>query len=62
MNPHDPSDPKRKPPLGLLSGLRIGNSNLSPDRPMSDGWPRCQDEERRAAWHEILLATEWTKH
>jgi hypothetical protein len=62
MNPHDPSDPKRKPPLGLLSGLRIGNSNLSPDRSMSDDWPRCQHEARRAAWAEILAVFEGTMH
>jgi hypothetical protein len=61
MNPRDPSDPPRKPPLGLLSQLKIGESNLpSPDR--LDAWPRCQHEERREAWHEILICHQGTRH
>jgi hypothetical protein len=62
MNPHDPSDPKRKPPLGLLSGLRIGESDLSPDRSMSDDRPRTHLERRREAWIEILTVFEGTMH
>jgi hypothetical protein len=60
MNPHDPSDPKRKPPLGLLSGLRIGEANLSPDR--LDDRPQSHLERRREAWIEILTVFEGTRH
>jgi hypothetical protein len=62
MNPHDPNDPPRKPPLGLLSGLRIGEPDLSPERSMSGDPPRTHLERRREAWHEILICHEGTLH
>jgi hypothetical protein len=66
MNPHDPSDPKRKPPLGLLSGLRIGSMPSEKACDYTDKLLAPTREpphlERRHAWHEILLCHEGTRH